>query len=81
MHEYLPGDTLGFPTVDAGKLMIDISCSIETKMNAYGCHRSQVSDDPQSAMHPDNVRAFARYRGSLVGVDYAECFHLIRMIG
>lgn len=55
----------------------DISDTIEIKKNAMLCYQSQIRDYP----HPRSIRAIvalAEYRGSTVGVNFAESFMLIR---
>lgn len=57
----------------------DISDTIEVKKNAMLCYQSQIREYP----HPRSIRAIealAQYRGSTIGVEYAECFMLIRGI-
>ena len=58
---------------------VDISGTIEDKIGAMKCYRSQLLEFP----HPrseDAIVALARYRGSTVGVPYAECFMQVRRI-
>lgn len=58
-------------------MWVDITQSIETKKNAMLCYQSQLREYP----HPRSIRAIyalAEYRGSTVGVEYAESFMLIR---
>lgn len=55
----------------------DISDTIEVKKDAMLCYQSQIKDYP----HPRSIRAIvalAQYRGSTIGVEYAESFMLIR---
>lgn len=57
----------------------DISVTIETKMRAMRYYKGErrVFPHPRS---PEALRASARRWGSVVGVDYAEPFELIRSI-
>lgn len=58
-------------------MWVDITHSIETKKNAMRCYESQLREYP----HPRSIRAIvalAEYRGSTIGVDYAESFMLLR---
>lgn len=58
---------------------IDISDTIEDKLRAMKCYESQLLDYP----HPrseEAIRSLAKYRGSTVGVPYAESFMLVRKI-
>lgn len=55
----------------------DISDTIEVKKSAMLCYQSQIREYP----HPRSIRAIvalAEYRGSTIGVEYAESFVLIR---
>lgn len=55
----------------------DIKAGIEIKKQAMMCYESQIRDYP----HPRSIRAInalAEYRGSTIGVEYAECFMLLR---
>lgn len=58
---------------------VDISDTLDCKIEAMACYQSQI----QAAPHPrsfDGIRALAAYRGSTIGVNYAESFMLIREI-
>lgn len=58
---------------------VDISDTIEDKINAMKCYESQLLSFP----HPRSEEALlslAKYRGSTVGVPYAESFMLVRKI-
>ncbi len=57
----------------------DISDEIDVKLEAMKCYKSQLCSD----VHPrslDSIKALARYRGSTIGVRYAESFMLIRNV-
>ena len=57
----------------------DISLSFDKKIAALECYNSEMRQWP----HPrsiEGVTALARYRGSNVGVDYAEAFSLGRWL-
>jgi len=58
------------------ELAVDISATLETKIRALACHRSQTA----AVRYDEAVRGLARWRGvmSLSGVD-AEVFEVIRM--
>lgn len=56
---------------------VNITENIETKNKAMLCYESQLREYP----HPRSIRAInalAEYRGSTVGVEYAESFMLLR---
>lgn len=56
---------------------IDISDTIEIKKEAMNCYQSQLRQYP----HPRSIRAIsalAEHRGSIIGVEYAESFMLLR---
>jgi LmbE family N-acetylglucosaminyl deacetylase len=68
------GDQVFVPTV-----FIDISSSLERKLEAMACYRSQLKQPP----HPRSLRsieALARLRGGTVSLDAAEAFMLVREI-
>ncbi len=57
----------------------DITDEIEIKIKAMKCYESQLCED----VHPrsiETIKALARYRGSTIGVPYAESFMMIRQI-
>lgn len=58
---------------------IDITETFENKIAAMDCYQSQICEYP----HPrskEAMEALARYRGATVGVKYAECFMVVRLI-
>lgn len=57
----------------------DISAELEIKLEAMNCYHSQLCTElePRSL---NTIRALARYRGSTIGVEYAESFMLVRKI-
>ena len=57
----------------------DVSNTIEAKTKGMDCYRSEsrVFPHPRSS---EALRALAQYRGSNIGVDYAEAFILLREI-
>jgi len=57
----------------------DISDEINIKIEAMQCYKSQLCPDVQPRSI-DTIKALARYRGSTIGVPYAESFMLIRQI-
>ena len=68
------GDDAFIPTV-----FVDISATLEQKLAALACFKSQMKPFPNSRSL-DAVTALARFRGATVNVLAAEAFHLIRDI-
>lgn len=68
------GDDAFIPTV-----FVDISATLEQKLAALDCFKSQMKPFPNSRSL-DAVTALARLRGATVNVLAAEAFHLIRDI-
>jgi LmbE family N-acetylglucosaminyl deacetylase len=65
---------------------IDISDTIETKLKALACHKSQMAFLTKFPGQPwtnvvENVRTCAEYRGFQSGVKYAEAFKLVKKSG
>lgn len=58
---------------------INISSYIDRKMEAMKCYQSQIKEFP-NPRSSEGIKALAMYRGSTVGVDYAECFMTVRNI-
>ena len=59
-------------------LFIDITKSIDAKIEAMTAYASQISENPSRS--PDALRALAKFRGSQNNCDFAEAFQLIRSI-
>lgn len=60
-------------------VFFDVTDTIQKKIEAINCYRSEseVSPHPRS---PEALLALAEYRGSNVGVKYAEAFMLLREV-
>lgn len=58
---------------------VDISATVEAKVAAVTCHRSQLRDDP--ATFGDAVRLRAEEAGGQAGVGFAEGFRRLRLVG
>ncbi|MGC4250244.1 MAG: PIG-L deacetylase family protein [Sphingobium sp.] len=72
---YAPGVTPAFiPNV-----YVDISDTLETKIEAFNCYRSQVKQAPDERS-PEIIRALSHFRGATVHRFAAETFMLIRQI-
>ena len=59
--------------------VVDISDHIDTKIEAFRCFESQISE-PYGSRSAEAVRAMAIFRGSQSGFPYGEGFHVIRMV-
>jgi len=55
----------------------DVSETIQAKINGMACYSSESAADPHPRS-PEALMALAKYRGSNVGVQYAEAFMLLR---
>lgn len=81
-YETLSETEWNIPSVDNAfipNVWVDISDTIELKLDAMACFESQVKDFP----HPRSlkaIRSLSEYRGSTVCVNNAESFMLIRSI-
>ena len=60
-------------------VFIDISCSLDEKLQAMRCYRSQLKPAPHSRSL-QGIEALARVRGAAAGLNAAEAFMLIREI-
>jgi LmbE family N-acetylglucosaminyl deacetylase len=61
------------------QLWIDISISIEAKMEALSCFRSQIAPSP-GLRSLQAIRGLATLRGAQIGVDAAEAFVVARCV-
>jgi LmbE family N-acetylglucosaminyl deacetylase len=78
MYEYVyPGWAQW--TAPGGRLYVDISQFIETKLAAVEAYVSQAKSGP-SPLSADGVRALATLRGLEVCVDHAELFHVLQLV-
>lgn len=57
---------------------VDIASTFDVKMNALKCHESQVKKYGDDFL--EAVGARARHRGYEVGIKYAECFEVVRLL-
>ncbi|MEH0198810.1 PIG-L deacetylase family protein [Caulobacter sp. CCNWLY153] len=60
-------------------LHVDIGATLERKLAAYGCYRSQIRREPHHASLA-NVERLARLRGSEVSLAAAEAFRVRRLV-
>jgi LmbE family N-acetylglucosaminyl deacetylase len=65
----------GFPFVP--NLYVDVGQHIEEKVRIMRLYASEIQEDPHPRS-PSAIRALARWRGTVVGVQYAEGFCLLR---
>jgi LmbE family N-acetylglucosaminyl deacetylase len=63
------------PTWDDADTYVDITETIETKIEALRCHQSQIHDMPVD----DWIRSRAKERGAERGLEYAECYRTFRL--
>ena len=84
---YVPSILMYEPEYPAGRsylgfrnqYYVDISPTIEIKMNALKCHESQVKKYGDGFL--EAVEARAKHRGYEIKSKYAECFEIIRLLG
>ncbi|TJY44261.1 hypothetical protein E5161_02415 [Cohnella pontilimi] len=77
MFEY-PFIIWQFPKItNVGELYLDISDTIDRKVEAFCKHQSQIRSD-QSLLSPQVVKEWARFRGLEFGVPFAEKYHVLR---
>jgi LmbE family N-acetylglucosaminyl deacetylase len=50
---------------------------VDTKVEAVGCYESQAD---RRYSNPEYIRAGVRFRGTQIGVDYAEAFEVVRWV-
>lgn len=74
MYEQL---TLGGITPDSFKshIYVDITDTIEKKIDSVKCYKFLKEKDIEA------ICSLARFRGNQVGVDYAECFEVCKVLG
>jgi len=58
--------------------VVDVSETIDDKLNAMACYKSQVHPFP-APRSLEALRSLALFRGSQAGVGYGEGFYIIRM--
>lgn len=59
--------------------VIDISDTINKKIEAIKCYESQISDFP-GPRSVEAVEALAKFRGTQAGFGYGEGMHIVRMV-
>jgi LmbE family N-acetylglucosaminyl deacetylase len=63
------------PTWDDADTYVDITETIETKIEALRCHQSQIHDMPVD----DWIRSRAKESGAERSLEYAECYRTFRL--
>jgi len=58
---------------------VDITATIEQKIQAFKCFRSETRPSPHPRS-PEVLRIIAQRWGSVIGVEYAEAFEVIRSV-
>jgi N-acetylglucosamine malate deacetylase 1 len=58
---------------------VDVSKFIDRKLEIMNLYASEVHEYPMPRSQ-DSIRALARFRGSTIGVEYAEAFSLVREV-
>lgn len=77
MYEY-PLIVWQYPKLnDVGELYLDISSSIDLKIEAFCKHTSQIRSG-NHPLSPEKIKKWAETRGMEIGVRYAEKYHLLR---
>jgi len=77
MFEY-PFIVWQYPKIhDVGEFYLDISATVEKKVESLKKHRSQLREDSHM-ISPDTVRQWAKMRGLECGVAYAEKYYLMK---
>lgn len=66
-----------WPVASQPNFFVDITNYMEDKIDLYACHKSQFTKDPQYRS-PQNLRRLAGFRGSEIGVKYAEAYNLLK---
>jgi LmbE family N-acetylglucosaminyl deacetylase len=69
-----------FEPVFRPNTFVDVSATLETKIAAMECYRSERRQFPHPRS-PDALRAAARRWGAAVGLEAAEAFQLVRSVG
>lgn len=78
-YEVLSSTEFNYPQTFSPNVYVDISATIEKKVEAMKAYRTEIRDWP----HPRSekaLRILAQKRGCEVGIDWAEGFQLIRSL-
>ena len=77
LYEYIFVDPLSLP--QGGLMYIDISNSIDKKLEAFKLYKSQNKKSP-SPLNVNNIKTFAAMRGLQCGKEYAELIYIQKII-
>lgn len=77
LYEYIFVDPLSLP--QGGLMYIDVSYSINKKLEAFKLYKSQNKQSP-SPLNADNIKTFAAMRGLQCGKKYAELIYIQKII-
>ena len=77
LYEYIFVDPLSLP--QGGLMYIDVSYSINKKLEAFKLYKSQNKQSP-SPLNVDNIKTFAAMRGLQCGKKYAELIYIQKLI-
>lgn len=66
-----------WPIASNPNFYVDISDVFEEKLKLYACHKTQIVEEPHYRSF-DNLRRLAGFRGTEIGVKYAEAYTLLR---
>lgn len=80
MYEYPFASCNYNPALAGGKLYVDIDEYMDTKIEAFMAHESQVQRQKNDLLHPDNIKLLGRSRGMEICKNYAEAFYLISSV-
>lgn len=67
-------------TMFSPSIYIDISKQVKKKIKALECYKSELHSFPHTRSSK-GVEILSQHRGMEVGIDYAEAFQLIRLVG
>ena len=62
---------------NTGELYLDLSQTIEKKIDAFLKHASQIRPS-NTLLSPESIKKWAEMRGSEIGVPYAEKYYILR---
>jgi LmbE family N-acetylglucosaminyl deacetylase len=79
-YEY-PGNSWGPATSGLGTMYVALNqVQLNAKLRALRCHVSQFSGRQGNHVSPEGAELLAKWRGSEIGVDYAERFNPLRWV-
>lgn len=78
MYEY-PFISWSYESLNGGSLYVDISESLDHKIEALKKHKSQIREG-RHMISPETVRLWAEKRGLEASIDYAEKYSILRAV-